>query len=414
MFIFVIWRLGNAYWLTINFPIFLTWFKIVLAVYAAWLIISIYFIIRYREVYFDPVKTISRKFDCVPLGGLETLAEDVKTVAQDLEISVPKLLTTERIESDIFCIGKDKDSSAVVVSQNLIEKLSLEELLAMLAHELYHVKTFVRTKTSDRIAEQFFFKHTNLLAFGLVLPIGLFAAFFDLSVLRYAFFEYGYDYLYFWHYLAPFVALLSAAVFAVVAMLLAWVKEKAPITYSNELSEFLADAYARVFLGSAKALLSGTQKLGQLAALKLASLVDEKYPTTHFMKDYEPQFGARWQEVVFGNKIAGYGYSVKREALGFVDMLFSRPVRIKILKDFHVSWGLLLLCRGVKPYFTWQNVFAVNDVKRKSLRKVLDHITRHQESFNIDECSKKLAIPRFHVFLILCMLMANKVIEVEE
>jgi hypothetical protein len=62
----------------------------------------------------------------------------------------------------------------------------------------------------------------------------------------------------------------------------------------------------------------------------------------------------------------------------------------------------------------WTYIFAVNNVKKKNVKNVLHYISEHHGDFDINDCAKLLAIPRFHVFLIFCMLMANNVIEVEE
>jgi heat shock protein HtpX len=68
------------------------------------------------------------------------LYEMVKSMTKKMKIPMPKLFITPDHQANAFATGRDPAHASVAVTRGIIETLSKEELQAVLAHELAHVK----------------------------------------------------------------------------------------------------------------------------------------------------------------------------------------------------------------------------------------------------------------------------------
>lgn len=64
----------------------------------------------------------------------------VEDIAKKMRIPMPKLYITPARQANAFATGRDPSHASVAVTQGIMEILSKEELKAVLAHELGHVK----------------------------------------------------------------------------------------------------------------------------------------------------------------------------------------------------------------------------------------------------------------------------------
>lgn len=135
-----------------------------------------------------------------------------------------------------------------------------------------------------------------------------------------------------------------------------------------------------------------------------------------FAKGRKAQEVKQWQDVLHKKlslrEKSEYSFAIRMKALSFLNNMLNGKVKLRIVKNVTSRFGALRLYRGFALFLIWRYIFSVNNVEKKNVKKVLEYASRHQENFDINDCAKELKIPRFHVFLILTMLIANEVIEV--
>lgn len=78
-------------------------------------------------------KPLSRK----QVPGVYEIVEDL---AHKMKLPMPKLYITPDRQANAFATGRDPKHASVAVTQGILDTLSKEELRAVLAHELSHVK----------------------------------------------------------------------------------------------------------------------------------------------------------------------------------------------------------------------------------------------------------------------------------
>ncbi len=64
----------------------------------------------------------------------------IKDLSEKMQIPMPKLYMTPASQANAFATGRDPQHASVAVTAGILERLSKEELKAVLAHELGHVK----------------------------------------------------------------------------------------------------------------------------------------------------------------------------------------------------------------------------------------------------------------------------------
>ncbi|HID20396.1 MAG TPA: protease HtpX [Methanophagales archaeon] len=69
------------------------------------------------------------------------LSEIVSALAIRADIPAPKVFTVESTMPNVFATGRNAEYASIIVTDALVELLDKEELEAVLAHELAHVKT---------------------------------------------------------------------------------------------------------------------------------------------------------------------------------------------------------------------------------------------------------------------------------
>lgn len=75
----------------------------------------------------------------------------VQTMAEKAGLPMPRVYIIENPQPNAFATGRNPDNAAVAATTGLLQKLSLEEVAAVMAHELAHVKnrdTLIMTITA--------------------------------------------------------------------------------------------------------------------------------------------------------------------------------------------------------------------------------------------------------------------------
>jgi hypothetical protein len=398
-----------------------------------YLLVCFFFIFSYRKIFVNPIADICKKLDCKMFLEEQKpgLTDNVRKIALDLEIRTPEILITNKIENAAFCIGKDKDESAVVISESVLSNFSLDELSSILAHELNHAKMFLRHRMHQVLTQALFFKKVFLASVLMIVPFELFFSFIDLGIFEFTFWLYTSgrvwierEFLYWlWlhhkYYIEPvLVMVLLLIIFLSITFYTSYKNKTIAPFYSEDTSEFLADAYSSFYFNDAKMLKRTLEKFGRYEAQRIFSTLEERYSPLFFAKERKAYRASRWQDVLHEKfslrDKAEYSPALRLSALSFLDRILTNRIEVRINKRVDFKLGSFRLYRGFVLYMLWTYIFAVNNVKRKNVKNVLHYISEHHGDFDINDCAKLLAIPRFHVFLIFCMLMANNVIEVEE
>jgi len=429
--LFAAWRLFNALDLTLRYSVFSNWLIAIAIGYGVYLIICFFFMFSYRKIFVNPIADISKKLECRMFLEEQKpgLTDSVRRIASDLEIRTPEILVTNKIDNAAFCIGKDKDDSAVVISESALSSFSLDELSSILAHELNHAKMFIRHRMHQVLTRAFLFKKVVLSAVLMMAPFELFFLFVDLGMFESAFWLYtserfwssGQELIYWlWlrnrYYTEPsFVMVLLLVLFLGITFSTSYKDKAIAALYSEDTSEFLADAYSSFYFNNARTLKHALEKFVAYTMPKF-SLLEERYSSLFFAKDRKAYRARQWQDVL-REKLSlrdksEYSPALRLKALSFLDRVLTDKIKVRIIKRVNFRLSSFRLFRGFVLYMIWTYVFAINKVKKKYVGKVLEYISRHGESFDVNDCAKELEIPRFHVFLILSMLMANRIIEV--
>ncbi len=87
-------------------------------------------------------KMVLRMHNARPIGpddrsGLHAMVADL---ARDAELPMPALYLIETAQPNAFATGRNPENAAVAVTQGLVRSLSREEVAAVVAHELAHIK----------------------------------------------------------------------------------------------------------------------------------------------------------------------------------------------------------------------------------------------------------------------------------
>jgi len=429
---FAIWRLTDGQYLlpSSGGVSFLEWYFSILIGYSIYIAISFWIIISNYRVFANPINKISKELNCrIFLDEYKPgLTDIVRKIARSLSIRTPEILLSESIRSNALCIGKEKDDSAIIISQDMLERLHLREISTMLAHELCHAKMFIRNRTALALTKLFLFRKGLALVIAIMVPFLLFYWAVDLKLLGSSFEQRYYfspieeaiywNFLFDRYYIKPSLMLGFLLTFFLFILLYVFYKEKVPLLYQDDVSEFLADSYSAIFFNNPEILASVLQKLAKNRIIdSLTKIEERKYLPICFMKAEKPLKYTKWHDVLrirftFRDE-SHYGLALRIQALKFIDRLLHDSVKIKIIKKINTLKLIhLRLYNGYESFMLWNYLFAVNNIKKEDVKKTLQYLSQH-EVLNLNECSKVLHTSPFQIFLILSMLLGTRFIKVE-
>lgn len=92
-------------------------------------------------VYFQSERVVLTALRAVPVGEVERpeLYRLVRELCRDAKLPVPRLMVSPATQPNILTVGRSIRSAAVCCTEGLLQVLSVDELRAVLAHELAHV-----------------------------------------------------------------------------------------------------------------------------------------------------------------------------------------------------------------------------------------------------------------------------------
>lgn len=138
--------------------------------YGGALIALIFAVLTNFFAYWNADKMVLRHYKAVPIkpGETEELHEITKIMADKAGLPMPKLYLIETKQPNAFATGRNPENAVVAVTKGLLERLSSEEVAAVIAHELAHVKN--RDMLIMTIAASFSGAISMLANFALFMP----------------------------------------------------------------------------------------------------------------------------------------------------------------------------------------------------------------------------------------------------
>ncbi len=88
-------------------------------------------------------KMILKMHNAIPVDETNSpvLLKMVEQLAQNADLPIPKVYILETDQPNAFATGRSPDHAAVAVSTGLLDKLEEDEVAAVIAHELAHIKS---------------------------------------------------------------------------------------------------------------------------------------------------------------------------------------------------------------------------------------------------------------------------------
>ncbi|MCC5986586.1 MAG: zinc metalloprotease HtpX [Pararhodobacter sp.] len=94
--------------------------------------------------YWNSDKMVLRMYNARPVDAhtAPELQEMVVRLAQNADMPVPKIYIIEEDQPNAFATGRNPDNAAVAATTGLLRRLSQEEVAAVMAHELAHIRNY--------------------------------------------------------------------------------------------------------------------------------------------------------------------------------------------------------------------------------------------------------------------------------
>lgn len=110
-------------------------------------------------VFYFSIPALLRDFDAEKLEGQDAwgLLNSLENLAQNLEMPTPSLYRLPMSTPLAFSLGRPGDTAAIALSEGLLNKLNPEEIQAVLAHQISHLRTIdtFRVGVSSSLAHAF-------------------------------------------------------------------------------------------------------------------------------------------------------------------------------------------------------------------------------------------------------------------
>ena len=90
--------------------------------------------------WYNSDQMVLRMYKAVPLPSSDPLHKMVAQLAKNANIPIPKVYEIPNEQPNAFATGRNPENSAVAATTGLLSRLTKEEIAAVMAHELAHIK----------------------------------------------------------------------------------------------------------------------------------------------------------------------------------------------------------------------------------------------------------------------------------
>ena len=90
--------------------------------------------------WYNSDKMVLRMYKARPLPTSNSLTRTVAQLAENANLPMPKVYEIPNDQPNAFATGRNPENSAVAATTGLLSRLSQEEIAAVMAHELAHIK----------------------------------------------------------------------------------------------------------------------------------------------------------------------------------------------------------------------------------------------------------------------------------
>ena len=90
--------------------------------------------------WYNSDQMVLRMYKAVPLSSSDPLHKVVAQLAKNANLPIPKVYEIPNEQPNAFATGRNPENSAVAATTGLLSRLTKEEIAAVMAHELAHIK----------------------------------------------------------------------------------------------------------------------------------------------------------------------------------------------------------------------------------------------------------------------------------
>ena len=90
--------------------------------------------------WYNSDKMVLRMYKAQPLPTSHPLTRMVSQLAENANLPMPKVYEIPNDQPNAFATGRNPENSAVAATTGLLSRLTQEEIAAVMAHELAHIK----------------------------------------------------------------------------------------------------------------------------------------------------------------------------------------------------------------------------------------------------------------------------------
>ncbi|MGQ9469214.1 MAG: M48 family metallopeptidase [Nitrososphaerales archaeon] len=369
--------------------------------YSMCLVILILATKRFHQSYTKPMEVILKGIDHSPEDG--EISKLVNELSKRLEVNPPKVFVANSERVTALSAKMNPKEDFLLLSNRLIKQLSLDELKAVIAHELCHIKTDVEEVTRSAIGfSRYLAEYPLLLSSSL---LALLASYFFFDVFsKEAYFPYFFVDLMF--LCALYLTLYLAALFLNLNVLFGSL-------YPN-LRELDADLISSLITRKPKALIAA------LKTLILMKMVNVRFPSLQFFKPFKKEAKIKKWKDIFQSEpwiappwVAYIHPSPLRRIrfLKLLDKLMNDKVSLKINKPLRkfsaleIFWPNFLLL-----WSPWGR--RLRKMEGEEIKAVYDYMRLNSGNFNLSGCARGLGMEELNVASIFVSFLMRGMVDV--
>jgi Zn-dependent protease with chaperone function len=361
------------------------------------------------DLYKNPSKELLKKIDWeIEKGRISKVAQKF---SEKFKITAPKILLSNSDKVTIFSLPFDSRNDAIVISRKIVDNLDENELEALIAHELYHVKIDMERTLRN------FYQKGEFLLFPLLASFNLYVSSLAFSKINELILEHHFQVSNIFFYGLDLQVLATGYLL----ILLVFMISDTLYYYKQEFMEYYADLFASILTKKPKALISCIKqlilfKIGESVIspkkepflIRLGRVFDD-FLHKPVLGDENPK---SWKELFIKTYDRHPSISSRVKFLRLLDKAINEKIsiRVKNLKSFSVPRivfpNFFLLCCPVENR-CWK-------MGEDKIKQFYSYMESNSTSFNLVKCAEALRMDEFDVATLFIFFLERGIAEVVE